>query len=98
MGGALASWLPGAANVTMCPHPVMEDAMPDDDKEKRNKTRKERDPRVPPTGAKTNSAVEPDADYELESGAEIDADDGALEDNVKKAGVPPTGAKTNSAV
>jgi hypothetical protein len=42
--------------------------------------------------------VEPEADYELESGIEIDADDGALEDDVKRVGVPPTGAKTNSAV
>lgn len=72
--------------------------MPDDNKKKRKKDSEERDPGVPPTGAKTNSAVEPDADYELESTIEIDADDGALEDDVKQVGVPPTGAKTNSAV
>ncbi len=42
--------------------------MPDDDKNKIRKAARERGSKVPPTGAKTNSAVEPDDDYELDIG------------------------------
>lgn len=69
-----------------------------DDKHKRRKPDEEQEPKVPPTGAKTDSAVEPEDDYDLDSPIEIDADDGVLERDVKKVGVPPTGAKTDSAV
>lgn len=68
------------------------------DKHDKKPKKKEEDPKVPPTGAKTNSAVEPEDDYNLDSPIPIDADDGALEDDVEQVPVPPTGAKTNTAV
>jgi hypothetical protein len=74
-----------------------EEAMPDE-KESPKKRDSDRETKVPPTGAKTNSAVEPEDNYDLDSPIEIDANDGALERNVKKVGVPPTGAKTNTGV
>jgi hypothetical protein len=94
MVSALASWLPGPARVTIATDQDTEDAMQDehDPKEKDKKIE------VPPTGAKTNTAVEPSDEYELESPIPIDAGDGALEEDVEQVPVPPTGAKTHSAV
>jgi hypothetical protein len=79
MVSALASWLPGPARVTIATDQDTEDAMQDehDPKEKDKKIE------VPPTGAKTNTAVEPSDEYELESPIPIDAGDGALEEDVE---------------
>jgi hypothetical protein len=66
--------------------------------ERDEKKTKKKEIKVPPTGAKTDSAVEPADTYELDSPIEIDAGDGALEDDVEQVPMPPTGAKTDSAV
>lgn len=47
--------------------------MPDEQK-KRQEPDEERDAKVPPTGAKTDSAVEPEDDYDLDIGEDEDED------------------------
>lgn len=95
MAGALASWLSAPARVTIASVQQTEDAMQDEHSPKEKKDKKIE---VPPTGAKTNTAVEPSDEYELDSPIPTDAGDGALEEDVEEVPVPPTGAKTNTAV